>query len=197
MLLHHQLFFGNILHPVKDKEYIWLVTGWFFFQKKVNFVNIMWHKFWDLSSDIANLLEYFAKKRQKNSKKVNFFKIETKNQKNRNGVTLEKVSRSCKKNLVLLWQKLQTMFYFQIDLFKFIGWRFSATLVSRGEDWSVFLRMNRFFTNIFWLSCGVVTIFLLLPTTKSGVPHMIRKILFREPPAPLSGKQEDLNIIFF
>ena len=154
MLLHHQLFFGNILHPIKDKEYIWLVTWWFFFQKKVNFVNIMWHKVWDLSSDIANLLEYFAKKKQKIFKKVNFFKIETKNQKNRNGVTLEKVSRSCKKNLVLLWQKLQTMFYFQIDLFKFIGWRFSATLVSRGEDWRVFLRMNRFFT--IFSDCHVV-----------------------------------------
>ena len=69
--------------------------------------------FWLLGFGTQNHAEYSSQaQKQKNLQKNDFFKNEEKNQKNRNGVTSENVSRLPKKNLVVVWQKLRSVFCF-------------------------------------------------------------------------------------
>ena len=69
--------------------------------------------FWQLGFGTQNHVEYSSQaQKQKNLQKIDFFKNEEKNQKNRNGVTSENVSRLPKKNLVVVWQKLRSVFCF-------------------------------------------------------------------------------------
>ena len=69
--------------------------------------------FWLLGFRTQNQAEYSSQaQKQKNLQKIDFFKNEEKNQKNRNGVTSENVSRLPKKNLVVVWQKLRSVFCF-------------------------------------------------------------------------------------
>ena len=69
--------------------------------------------FWLVGFGTQNQAEYSLQfQKQKILQKIDFFKNEGKTQKNRNGVTSENVSSLPQKNLVVVWQKLRSVFCF-------------------------------------------------------------------------------------
>ena len=67
-------------------------------------IHIVKFIFWQLGFGTQNQAEYSSQvQKQKNLQKIDFFKNEEKNPKNRNGVPSENVSSLSKKPLVVVW----------------------------------------------------------------------------------------------
>ena len=70
--------------------------------------------FWQLGFGTQNEAEYSLQcQKQKILLKIDFFKNQAKNSKNRNGVTAESVS-SVPQKILVVWQKLRYVFCFDI-----------------------------------------------------------------------------------
>ena len=125
----------------------------------------MWVKFWVSSFDIANLVEYSARK------KIDFFqKWNTKAKKSKRcdlrkrfKIAQKKIWWCCDKNsrlcFILNWpMQILSVEHFQLQWYQ--GKKIEP----------FFFKVNQFFTYIFWLVCRVFTIVLLMQRARFGRP---------------------------